>query len=189
MVSQRTFMTEAEQLTARRARCSTASPHLRPGPTAVLHWPGAQDFSGYLSAKRKGFVGREWLSSPGRLAAQTVPYWSSAPPGFGKSAIVSEMVEQQRNAMGVVAWFCCRWDYPDQLASLSSSRPSLPRSPKICPPTLKRWQRPNCRPLLEKAKTGSEVGPRNAVRATGALATGQALGSTAEGSTHFDRCL
>jgi hypothetical protein len=36
-------------------------------------------------------------------------------PGIGKSAIVAEMVEHCEK-MGVIAWFCCRWEQPDQLA-------------------------------------------------------------------------
>jgi hypothetical protein len=40
---------------------------------------------------------------------------------------------------------------------------SFPNCSPAISPALKRWRRPNCRPLLEKAKTGSEVGPRNAV--------------------------
>jgi hypothetical protein len=35
--------------------------HQENAPSAVPRRPGAQDFTGYLAAKREGFVGREWL--------------------------------------------------------------------------------------------------------------------------------
>lgn len=54
-------MTEAELANGAEGAMFNGIAALEAGPTAVLHWPGAQDFSGYLSAKRKGFVGREWL--------------------------------------------------------------------------------------------------------------------------------
>jgi hypothetical protein len=75
--------------------------------------------------------------------------------------------------------FCCRWEQPDQLAprvtwqgtlalispgsayflpANRSSRQLPPRLPRICPPMLKRWQCPNCRPCWRRPKSVERSG-------------------------------
>ena len=131
-------------------------------PSAVLRRPAAQDFTGYLAAKREGFVGREWLFK--RVIAWTASGTSRSmliigAPGLGKSAIVAEMVEH-REAMGVIAWFCCRWDYADQLAPRVFVEAIAASLADNLPAYAQALEAPELQTLLEKAQTGREVGPR-----------------------------
>ncbi|SFO43524.1 PQQ-binding-like beta-propeller repeat protein [Nitrosospira briensis] len=124
--------------------------------------PTPQDFETYLADKRKGFVGRKRLFE--RVNAWTKKGPGHAllvigDPGFGKSAIVAEMIER-RQAMEIVAWFCCRWDYQDQLsprvfveAIAASLAENLPSYAEILATS-------ELQTLLEKAQTGTQVGPR-----------------------------
>jgi Domain of unknown function (DUF4062)/AAA ATPase domain len=128
----------------------------------VLHRPCVQDFTGYLAAKRKGFVGREWLFE--RIIDWTVRGTSrsmliTGDPGLGKSAIVAEMVER-REKMGVIAWFCCRWEQPDQLAPRVFVEAIAASLVHNLPAYAQALEAPELQTLLEKAQTSREVGPR-----------------------------
>jgi len=132
------------------------------GTSAVLRWPGAQDFSGYLAAKREGFVGREWLfervidwTARGTRRSTLI----TGDPGLGKSAIVAEMVER-RERMGVIAWFCCRWEQPDQLAPRVFVEAISASLAENLPAYAQALAAPELQTLLEKAQIGREVGPR-----------------------------
>ena len=75
------------------------------------------DFSGFIDEKRKDFCGREWLFDE-------IDAWRALPnerallikgdPGIGKSAIVAELVHQNRGGQ-VLAYHCCRYDRRDTL--------------------------------------------------------------------------
>jgi hypothetical protein len=135
---------------------------LQASPSTGLRWPGAQDFTGYLAAKREGFVGREWLF-------QRVIDWTArgtsrsmlitGDPGLGKSAIIAEMVER-REKMGVTAWFCCRWEQPDQLAPRVFVEAIAASLAENLPAYAQALAAPELQTLLEKAQIGREVGPR-----------------------------
>jgi hypothetical protein len=134
---------------------------LAASPSTVLRWPGAQDFTGYLAAKREGFVGREWLFE--RVIDWTARGTSrsmliTGDPGLGKSAIVAEMVEH-REKMGVIAWFCCRWEQPDQLAPRVFIEAIAASLAENLPAYAQALAAPELQTLLEKAKIGREVGP------------------------------
>jgi len=131
-------------------------------PNVIRRWPVAQDFTGYLAAKRDGFVGREWLFK--RVTAWTANGTSRSmlivgAPGLGKSAIVAKMVEN-REAMGVIACFCCRWDYADQLAARVFIEAIAASLADNLPAYAKALETREMQTLLEKAQTGAEVGPR-----------------------------
>jgi AAA ATPase domain len=79
-------------------------------------------------------------------------------PGLGKSAIVAEMVER-RKAMGVIAWFCCRWDYSDQLAPRVFVEAIAASLAENLPAYAEALAAPELQTLLEKAQTGTEVRP------------------------------
>ena len=176
----------ADQFHQENERNVTALPA---GPRAVLRWPGAQDFSGYLAAKREGFVGREWLFK--RVISWAASGTSHSmliigAPGLGKSAIVAEMVEHHE-AMGVIAWFCCRWDYSDQLAPRVFVEAIAASLAENLPAYAQTLAAPELQTLLEKAQTGSEVGPRTLFEQLVLLPLAK-LPDPPPAQTHFDRC-
>lgn len=76
------------------------------------------DFASFLHAKRRDFIGRQWLFD--RIDAWRVAQRReralliTGDPGTGKSAIVAELVH--RNPGGqVLAHHCCQWDVADTL--------------------------------------------------------------------------
>ncbi len=76
------------------------------------------DFSAFLHAKRRDFVGRDWLFD--KIDAWRVAnvreraLLIKGDPGTGKSAIVAELVH--RNPHGqVLAYHCCQWDVQETL--------------------------------------------------------------------------
>jgi WD40 repeat protein len=131
-------------------------------PRVVLRSPTAQDFTGYLAAMRKGFVGREWLFERIRnwRAKGTNRFMLiTGDPGIGKSAIVAEMVEHCEK-MGVIAWFCCRWEQPDQLAPRVFVEAIAASLAEHLPAYTQALKAPELQSLLEKAQTSREIGPR-----------------------------
>jgi hypothetical protein len=80
-------------------------------------------------------------------------------PGLGKSAIIAEMVER-REKMGVIAWFCCRWEQPDQLARRVFVEAIAVSLAENLPAYAQALAAPELQTLLEKAQTSMEVGPR-----------------------------
>jgi hypothetical protein len=135
---------------------------LQASPGKGLRRPGGQDFTGYLAAKREGFVGREWLfkrvidwTATGTRRSMLI----TGDPGLGKSAFVAEMVER-REKMGVIAWFCCRWEQPDQLAPRVFVEAIAASVAENLPAYAQALAAPEFQTLLEKAQIGREVGPR-----------------------------
>jgi WD40 repeat protein len=131
-------------------------------PRVILRSPTAQDFTGYLAARREGFVGREWLFERvrnWRAKGTNRSMLITGDPGIGKSAIVAEMVEH-REKMGVIAWFCCRWEQPDQLAPRAFVEAIAASLAGNLPAYAQALKAPELQGLLEKAQTVGEIGPR-----------------------------
>jgi len=131
-------------------------------PVGVLRRPGAQDFTTYLASRREGFVGREWLFKriiSWAASATSRSMLITGDPGIGKSAIVAKMVERREN-MGVIAWFCCRWEQPDQLAPRIFVEAIAASFADNLPAYAQALAAPELQTLLEKVQTGTDVGPR-----------------------------
>jgi hypothetical protein len=133
------------------------------GQSVALRWPSIQDFTAYLAAKREGFVGREWLFervTNWRAKGTTRSILITGDPGLGKSAIVAEMVAR-REKMGVIAWFCCRWEQSDQLAPRVFVEAIAASLADNLPAYAQAIAAPDLQTLLEKALSGGEIGPRS----------------------------
>jgi WD40 repeat protein len=129
---------------------------------AILRRPTPQDFTGYLAIKREGFVGREWLfkeASDWMALDESRSMLIVGDPGFGKSAIVAEMVKR-RIEMGVIGWFCCRWDYPDQLTPRTFVEAIAASLAENLPGYAAMLTTSELQTLLEKAQSGTQIGPR-----------------------------
>jgi WD40 repeat protein/serine/threonine protein kinase len=79
--------------------------------------PEPWDFTPFLVAKLKGFIGREWLFQEieeWRVKGSSSALLIVGEPGVGKSAILAALVHKNPNRQ-VLAYHCCRADTPSTL--------------------------------------------------------------------------
>jgi WD40 repeat protein len=87
-----------------------APPDQPDAPSTKWNWPRAWDFSGYLTSKRRGFVGREWLFDQVSQWYENVNAAQAllicADFGVGKSAFMAELTQGSRKKLVHVHHFC-----------------------------------------------------------------------------------
>lgn len=125
--------------------------HYPEAPSASWNWPRPWDFAGYISEKRQGFTGRDWLFDgmhgwyADRDGAQALLVCADF--GVGKSAFMAELTSDP-HGLQIAAYHFCHHDTIETLnpatfvlsvaAQLAASLPDY-RSAVEADPDARRW--------------------------------------------------